>query len=92
MATQAWCREKKVKKYTWFTGLFLCIFFKTLDIFSNIVFWLLHRNKKKIPLPGINNPILLESATRLAKRIRTQEVKLVLFVRYKLLNELKDEF
>ncbi|KAK4023061.1 hypothetical protein OUZ56_008496 [Daphnia magna] len=74
MATHKWCQEEKVKILTWFVGLFLNVLFRTTEIFSNVIFWLVYRNEEKIRLPAIDNSILLESATCLAKKIRTQEI------------------
>jgi fatty acid amide hydrolase 2 len=77
--SQAWCQEEKVKNKTWFVGLLLTVFFSIVEIISDTIYWFLLRNKEKTKLPAIENPILLESATTLAKKIRTREVKLVLF-------------
>lgn len=77
--SQAWCQEEKIKNKTWFFGLLLTVFFDIIEIISNAIFWFIYRNKEKSQLPAIENPILLESATTLARKIRTQKVKLVPF-------------
>ena len=77
--SQAWCQEEKIKYKTWFVGLLFTVFFNVIEIISDAIYWFIYRNKKKTQLPAIENPILLESATSLAKKIRRQKVKFVLF-------------
>lgn len=77
---QPWCQKEKVKKKTRALGLFLCFFYRTLEIISEFVFWLMYRNAKKQVLPPIDNLLLLESASSLALKIRTKKVILFFYV------------
>jgi fatty acid amide hydrolase 2 len=74
--SQVWCQEESVKNKTWFVRLLLAVFFGIVQIISDAIYWFIYRNKEKTQLPAIEDPILLESATSLAKKIRTQKVKL----------------
>ena len=74
MVSQAWCQEEGVKTKTWVVGIIITIFFRTVEIISDLIFGLIHMKKKKITLPPIDNVLLLESASSLAKKIRSQKV------------------
>merc|ERR1712071_643745 len=59
------------------TTIFTFMFGLTYQIFCIIsagVFWLINIRNKKAVLPPINNLLLLESASSLALKIRTQKV------------------
>lgn len=71
---QAWCQKEKVKNKTWFLGIVLTIVYRTIEIISDTIFWLIHKKKEKIVLPPIDNLLLLESASSLAKKIRMKKV------------------
>ncbi|XP_046652428.1 fatty-acid amide hydrolase 2-like [Daphnia pulicaria] len=72
--SQVWCQEESVKNKTWFVRLLLAVFFGIVQIISDAIYWFIYRNKEKTQLPAIEDPILLESATSLAKKIRTQKI------------------
>jgi fatty acid amide hydrolase 2 len=77
MASQAWCQKEKVKNKAWFVRLILTVFYRTIEIISDMVFWLIHKKKEKTILPAFDNLLLLESASSLARKIRTRKVYLV---------------
>lgn len=64
----------RVEKPKWPITALFTITFQIWELIVNFVFWLMHRNAKKTILPAIDNPLLLESATNLAFKIRTQKV------------------
>ena len=74
MVSQPWCQEKGVKNKTWIVGILITIFFRTFEIIADLIFKLFYMRIKKISLPPIDNSLLLESASSLAKKIRAQEV------------------
>lgn len=74
MASQAWCQKERVKKKTRVLGIFLTVLFRVIEAFSDFIFWLIHKKSDKVPLPPIDNFLLLESASSLATKIRTQKV------------------
>ena len=76
MASQAWCQREKVKNKTWFVRILLTVFYRTVEVISDMVFWFIHKKREKTILPAINNLLLLESASSLARKIRTQKVSL----------------
>lgn len=74
---KAWCQKENVKKKTGFVAIILTLLFRTWEFVSDTIFWLLYRNAEKTNLPPFENPLLLESATSLATKIRTQKVSFV---------------
>ena len=54
---------------------FLRIVRVTLDFVSDIVYKILYENLREIKLPKIQDEILLMPATKLAEKIRSQELK-----------------
>lgn len=66
-------KERRTKK-AWFLQLFLTVFFRVVEIISDTIFWLIYRKTEKITLPPLDNLLLLESASSLALKIRTQKV------------------
>ena len=72
----AWCQEDKLRNKTWLASVIFAFLFRSVEMISDLIFWLLYNMKAKITLPPINNPLLLESASSLAKKIRTREVSL----------------
>nr|CAH0104196.1 unnamed protein product [Daphnia galeata] len=74
MASQAWCQKEKVKNKTWFVRILLTVFYRTVEVISDMVFWFIHKKREKTILPAIDNLLLLESASSLARKIRTQKV------------------
>ncbi|XP_046437078.1 fatty-acid amide hydrolase 2-like [Daphnia pulex] len=74
MASQAWCQKEKVKNKAWFVRILLTVFYRTIEIISDMVFWLIHKKKEKTILPAFDNLLLLESASNLARKIRTRKV------------------
>ncbi len=78
MTSQApWCQQENIKTKTWLVGILLGVLYRTIEIISDFIFWLIHKKKEKIILPPIDNLLLLESASGLAKKIRTQKVGLI---------------
>lgn len=76
MASQAWCQREKVKNKTWFVRILLTVFFRTIEFISDMIFWIIHQKKEKTLLPPIENLLLLESASSLARKIRDQKVEI----------------
>ena len=74
MSQLAWCQKEEVKKKTWIIGMVITFFFRMFELVTDAVFSFVHRNTQKITLPPINNPLLLDSASSLAHKIRTRQV------------------
>lgn len=83
--SQAWCQKNEVKNKVWIFSLFLAVLFRAINLFGDLLFWLIHLRKEKVILPAFDDSLLLESATSLAKKIRTQKVSIILFKFLKLL-------
>ncbi|KAG1663618.1 Fatty-acid amide hydrolase 2-A [Nymphon striatum] len=60
--------------YKYFLAKFVKLIFQFIEIITDIVFGWIYKDRN-IRLPPITNSILLESATSLAKKIRTKKVK-----------------
>ncbi|XP_032781058.1 fatty-acid amide hydrolase 2 [Daphnia magna] len=74
MASQAWCQKERVKNKAWFVRVLLTVFFRIIEIISDMIFWFIHKKKEKTILPPIENLLLLESASSLARKIRDQKI------------------
>ena len=82
MAQRARCQKEEVKKKTWIIGMVVTFFFRMFELATDAVFSFMHRNTHKIALPPICNPLLLDSASSLAHKIRTQQVFCHLLIKY----------
>ena len=74
MAQLAWCQKEDVKNKTWIIEMVVTFFFRMFEFVTDAVFSFMHRNTQKITLPPISNPLLLDSASSLAHKIRTRQV------------------
>ena len=61
---------------TTYIGIIVTFLFRMFELVTDAIFSFLHRNaeKEKVQLPAISNPLLLESGSSLAHKIRTQQV------------------
>lgn len=71
----AWCQKEKVKRKTGLLRVFLTVSFRVWEFISNTIFWFIFHNAEKKALPAIDNLLLMESASSLANKIRTQKVR-----------------
>ena len=76
MASQAWCQREGVRNKTWILGFILMVMYRIVEFVSDTLFGLYYSRNQKLFLPAFEDPLLIESASSLAFKIRTKKVNI----------------